>query len=137
MNDGFHEMTEQELFDERPASQASAPANNGSGTPEQSGKTTGPTMKDEALHGFAGEAVKTIKNVAKQAPVRKTFDVVCAANVVMRPKRWLWKGHLLRGAMELLTGIPGLGKSQVHCHYAACATGGATGGPMAPHAATR
>ena len=38
-------------------------------------------------------------------------DIVCAADIVMRPKDWLWAGHLLRGAQELLTGIPGLGKS--------------------------
>jgi putative DNA primase/helicase len=33
----------------------------------------------------------------------------------MRPKESLWKGHLLRGAQELFTGIPGIGKSQSHC----------------------
>jgi putative DNA primase/helicase len=49
---------------------------------------------------------------------------ICAADVKMRPKEWLWEGHLLRGALELLTGLPGLGKSQVHCHYMACATAG-------------
>jgi putative DNA primase/helicase len=51
-----------------------------------------------------------------------TVDMVCAADVKMRPKEWVWKGHLLRGALELLTGIPGLGKSQVQCYFVACAT---------------
>jgi AAA domain len=42
----------------------------------------------------------------------------------MRPKEWLWEGHLLRGGLELLTGLPGLGKSQVQIHFMACATAG-------------
>jgi putative DNA primase/helicase len=54
----------------------------------------------------------------------KSSIVVCAADIVMRPKEWLWKWHLLRGAQELLTGLPGLGKSQVQCHYIACTTAG-------------
>jgi putative DNA primase/helicase len=51
-------------------------------------------------------------------------DLVCAADVKMRPKEWVWKGHLLRGALELLTGIPGLGKSQLQCYFVACVTSG-------------
>src|SRR5262245_37811061 len=43
----------------------------------------------------------------------RQYELVWAKDVVPRAKDWLWKGHLLRGAMELLTGIPGLGKSQV------------------------
>ena len=50
--------------------------------------------------------------------------VVRASDVQIRRKDWLWDGHLLRGALELLTGVPGLGKSQVHCSYVACATTG-------------
>jgi hypothetical protein len=50
---------------------------------------------------------------------RKTSSLVCAADIVMRPKDWLWKGHLLRGAQELFTGIPGIGKSQAHCYLIA------------------
>ena len=34
----------------------------------------------------------------------------------------MWEGHLLRGAVEMLAGVPGVGKSQVQCHYIACAT---------------
>ena len=55
---------------------------------------------------------------------RKTSSIIRATDVVMRAKNWLWKGHLLRGALELLAGIPGLGKSQVQCSYVACATAG-------------
>ena len=37
---------------------------------------------------------------------------------------WLWEGHLLRGSLELWTGIPGMGKSQVHCQIVASVTTG-------------
>jgi hypothetical protein len=47
---------------------------------------------------------------------------VCAADVVMRPKDWIWPGHLLRGSQELLSGLADLGKSQVQINYIACAT---------------
>jgi hypothetical protein len=50
--------------------------------------------------------------------------MICAADVVMRPKSWIWEGHLLRGGLELMTGQPGLGKSQVQCHIVACASAG-------------
>jgi DNA polymerase len=49
---------------------------------------------------------------------------VCAADIVPRPMDWLWRGHILRGSQELLTGIPGNGKSQIHCCFAAYATTG-------------
>ena len=35
---------------------------------------------------------------------------------VMRPKQWLWRGRLLRGAQEMLSGQPGLGKSE-NCRW--------------------
>jgi hypothetical protein len=46
---------------------------------------------------------------------QKSSAPVCAEDVVMRPKDWLWRGHLLRGAQELFAGIPGIGKSQAQC----------------------
>jgi hypothetical protein len=48
--------------------------------------------------------------------------LIRASDVVMRAKDWLWEGHLLRGAQELMTGIPGLGKSQIQCSFVGCAT---------------
>ena len=53
---------------------------------------------------------------------RKEIVLVCAADIIPRAKDWLWEGHLLRGGLELFTGIPGLGKSQVQCYFVACAT---------------
>jgi hypothetical protein len=37
---------------------------------------------------------------------------------------WLWQGHILRGSQELLTGIPGGGKSQIHCAFVSYVTTG-------------
>ena len=41
-----------------------------------------------------------------------------------RAMDWLWRGHILRGSLELLTGLPGMGKSQVHCQFVASVTTG-------------
>jgi putative DNA primase/helicase len=59
-----------------------------------------------------------------QKNATKGFSLVCAKDIIMRPKQWLWKGHLLRGAQELLSGVPGLGKSQVQISFVACVTAG-------------
>lgn len=53
---------------------------------------------------------------------RKTSLIIRASDIQPRAKKWLWQGHLLCGALELLTGMPGLGKSQVQISYIACAT---------------
>jgi AAA domain/Bifunctional DNA primase/polymerase, N-terminal len=52
----------------------------------------------------------------------KHTEIICSADIKIRAKHWLWEGHLLRGAVELLSGVPGLGKSQVQISYIACAT---------------
>ena len=46
--------------------------------------------------------------------------------IAVQPRaiRWLWPKHLARGVLELLTGLPATGKSQIHCQYVACATTG-------------
>jgi putative DNA primase/helicase len=54
----------------------------------------------------------------------RQYEMVCAADVVIKPLQWLWTGHLLRGAQELMAGTKGLGKSQLQCHLVACATTG-------------
>src|SRR5262249_1042208 len=42
----------------------------------------------------------------------------------LRNHEWLWSGHLVRGNLELMAGIKGVGKSQIHCQYAGIATTG-------------
>lgn len=47
-----------------------------------------------------------------------------ADQILMRPKQWLWRGRLLSGAQEMITGQPGLGKSQLQIDLMARATTG-------------
>jgi putative DNA primase/helicase len=54
----------------------------------------------------------------------KSHTLVCAEDIIMRSKDWIWQHHLLRGALELLTGQPGVGKSQVQLHYISRLTAG-------------
>lgn len=60
---------------------------------------------------------------AKRKSPRKV-EVVKASEVIVRDKKWLWEGHLLCGALELMSGLPGLGKSQVQISLVACVTAG-------------
>src|SRR5262245_23892507 len=39
---------------------------------------------------------------------------------------WLWKNHIARSGRAILTGLPGVGKSQVQCSYIAHVTKGTT-----------
>jgi putative DNA primase/helicase len=48
--------------------------------------------------------------------------LVCAADIPMRATDWLWEGHIAVGALELLTGLPGLGKSQLQISLIASIT---------------
>ena len=63
---------------------------------------------------------------AKAAPrwQRDGYVLVRASDIVPRAMDWLWQGHILRGSQELLTGIPGNGKSQIHCAFVAYVTTG-------------
>jgi len=61
---------------------------------------------------------------ARKQSTNKNYVLVRASDVVPRPMDWLWEGHILRGSQELLTGIPGAGKSQIHCALVAAATTG-------------
>jgi DNA polymerase len=63
-------------------------------------------------------------HAATAAPPPPSYTLVCAADIVPRPMDWLWEGHILRGSQELLTGIPGTGKSQIHCAFVAYTTTG-------------
>jgi putative DNA primase/helicase len=66
-----------------------------------------------------------IKN-AKQNKQKSPGDaeLIAASDITPKPKDWLWDGHLLRGALELLSGLPGLGKCQVQISLVACVTAG-------------
>jgi putative DNA primase/helicase len=62
--------------------------------------------------------------IKQPALQQKTIELVCAKDVVIRSVAWVWYGHLARANLELMTGLPDRGKSQIHCHFAACVTTG-------------
>jgi putative DNA primase/helicase len=59
---------------------------------------------------------------SKAAPSKSRLVIVRASDVTPEELHWIWPGHLLRGSQELVTGLPGLGKSQVQCSLVACCT---------------
>jgi hypothetical protein len=70
-------------------------------------RVSGHPAEEQPKGGRGNEAAD--KPAAKR-PARKTIELVCARDVLMRPMDWMWKGHLLRGAQQIMTGVPGLGK---------------------------
>jgi len=59
-----------------------------------------------------------------QQKLQRDAELITASDITPKAKDWLWEGHLLRGALELLSGLPGLGKSQVQINLVACVTAG-------------
>src|SRR5262249_53398539 len=61
---------------------------------------------------------------AKKRASTRSYVSVNLAIAALRSHEWLWLGHLVRGNLELMAGIKGVGKSQIQCQYTACATTG-------------
>src|SRR5262249_26853157 len=59
---------------------------------------------------------------AKKRSTTRNYVTVNLATVPARTHEWLWDKHLVRGNLELMAGIPGIGKSQIQCQYIAHAT---------------
>lgn len=77
---------------------------------------------DKPLNGSADATILKRPPLNGKGP--KGFSLTCTKDIIMKPKDWLWEGHLARGVQELLSGIPGLGKSQVQISYIASVTAG-------------
>jgi Primase C terminal 2 (PriCT-2) len=69
-----------------------------------------PTWREEYEAGiFANLAdKKQAPATEERPPTASPIIMLRAADVKMREKEWLWEGHLLRGALELMTGLPGM-----------------------------
>jgi putative DNA primase/helicase len=95
--------------------------------PKFAGKSIYQHVQEQGGRKCAERQLRRVKKLGPAShtvqPV-KSYVMVWASDVTPRPLQWLWEGHLLRGAQELLTGIKGLGKSQIHCSLVACATTG-------------
>jgi putative DNA primase/helicase len=70
------------------------------------------------------ERIKKAKQKSQQQKSQREAELICASDIKIKALDWLWEGHLARGMLELLTGLPGLGKSQVQINYVACVTTG-------------
>jgi DNA polymerase len=81
-------------------------------------------VSDWIAAGGTKEQLLERARAATVAPLPPRYTLVCAADIVPRPMDWLWEGHILRGSQELLTGVPGGGKSQIHCAFVAYTTTG-------------
>jgi putative DNA primase/helicase len=70
------------------------------------------------------QTLKNARQKSQQKSQQREPELICAANIKAKALDWLWEGHLVRGMLELLTGLPGLGKSQVQINLIACVTAG-------------
>jgi putative DNA primase/helicase len=52
------------------------------------------------------------------------LKITCLADVETKPVSWLWAGRLARGKLTLLSGDPGVGKTQIACFCASIITTG-------------
>jgi DNA polymerase len=81
-------------------------------------------LSDFFVRGGTKEALQVRIEEALKAGTARPYVIVRAIEVELENVSWLWPGHLAHGALELLTGDPDLGKSQIHMSYAACVTRG-------------
>lgn len=71
---------------------------------------------------YVHRQIARVQKLVKKSAQTKSSTILRASEIEIVPKEWFWEGHLLRGALEMLTGLPGLGKSQLQIHLVACAT---------------
>lgn len=69
--------------------------------------------------------VLALSRLAIAEPERDGVQLVCMADVDMKPVDWLWPGWLARGKLHILAGSPGTGKTTIALALAATvSTGG-------------
>jgi hypothetical protein len=103
---------------EKPSAPSAPPASEATSAKpaESSGKPNG----DARPNGNAGS-----RPAAPAASAGgQVIIMVKASDITPRAKDWIWEGHILRRALGLLTGLPGVGKSQGQCDFVARATTG-------------
>src|SRR5579859_2038699 len=72
------------------------------------------------------EVIAIDRKYERTARIRNgtTLEFTCLADVEPRAIEWLWPGRIARGKLTLLTGDPGVGKSQISLDIAATITEG-------------
>ena len=84
----------------------------------------GGDLSDFFAAGGSKLYLQTRIDAALKAGSARSYVIIPASEVELENVSWLWPGHLAHGALELLTGDPDLGKSQIQMSYAACVTRG-------------
>jgi hypothetical protein len=87
--------------------------------PKGSGKDLTDWAEADRSHDHAALRAKI-----EAAPAAVGYELIRASTVQIENVQWLWIGHLARGELEILTGVPDIGKSQVHCDLVARVTSG-------------
>lgn len=84
------------------------------------------TIKSGLQHGLKNPRYPEEREQRSDSNVSgRTLNTILAADVKAKPIDWLWEGVLARGALSLIGGDPGLGKSQIASSIAAVvSTGG-------------
>jgi putative DNA primase/helicase len=67
--------------------------------------------------------VTRIEEALRQGSARN-YTLINLHECPLEAQTWLWKGHLPIGALELLTGAPGVGKSLLQCDFITTITTG-------------
>src|SRR5262249_53267244 len=81
-------------------------------------------VSDWLAQGHNGAELLARARAGEVPPPPRRYKLISASDIVATPLDWLWEDHLLRGSLEIMTGLPGEGKSQVQCQYVACVTTG-------------
>jgi DNA polymerase I-like protein with 3'-5' exonuclease and polymerase domains len=81
-------------------------------------------LTDFFMRGGTAQALQIRIDEALQRGVARPYILRNLATVTPQHVQWLWPYYLACGHLELLTGEPGLGKSQLQCVYIACVTTG-------------
>lgn len=69
--------------------------------------------------------IETLLSLARDAFYPShNLNIQCAADIQMKPLRWLWEGLIPLGKLTVIAGQPGLGKSQITAKLAAHITSG-------------
>jgi hypothetical protein len=88
----------------------------------QGTRATAPTRQPRPAS--AAPALAVIPNGSKAPPVGRQVVVTLASQIKPRPVRWLWPDRIPAGALTLLAGREGIGKSLVGVYLAAQLTRG-------------
>ncbi|NLB13828.1 MAG: AAA family ATPase, partial [Gammaproteobacteria bacterium] len=72
--------------------------------------------------GSARTRLMAVPGLAESEPC--IVDLHRASDIQPTPIRWLWPGWLARGKLHILAGAPGVAKTTIAMHLAACITTG-------------